>query len=307
MLSLRALKHFSVLAEERHFSRAAARLHLTQSALTRSIQGLEDTLGVKLLDRSASGAQITKSGEAVLHHAHRVLAEASALERRTAQIRDLESGEVSMGAGVFPAAGFMPSLLEQLTCDYPGIALHVEIESWQRLAEMLEQDKLDFVVAITHSLPPSSEFSLRPLPPQHAGLFVRPGHPLLALNRRALPAALPGYRLAATHLPPKARAQLASLYKVRVDELPLALQCNSVESLRAVTLRSDVVLFCMREAILDEIAGRRLVQLPLAYQAQNELSCNIVHHARRTLSPAALKVISMIEQLMRDGLPRLSG
>src|SRR5690606_5649491 len=141
----------------------------------------------------------------------------------------------------------------------------------------------------------------RPLPPQHAGLFVRPGHPLLALNRRALPAALPGYRLAATHLPPKARAQLASLYKVRVDELPLALQCNSVESLRAVTLRSDVVLFCMREAILDEIAGRRLVQLPLAYQAQNELSCNIVHHARRTLSPAALKVISMIEQLMRDG------
>jgi DNA-binding transcriptional LysR family regulator len=56
MLSLRALKHFSVLAEERHFSRAAARLHLTQSALTRSIQGLEDTLGIKLLDQIRRGS-----------------------------------------------------------------------------------------------------------------------------------------------------------------------------------------------------------------------------------------------------------
>jgi DNA-binding transcriptional LysR family regulator len=75
-LTLRGLQHFSVLIEERHFSRAAQRLHLTQSALSRSIQSLEEALGLVLLDRGAPGVTLTQAGDMALAHARRVLMEA---------------------------------------------------------------------------------------------------------------------------------------------------------------------------------------------------------------------------------------
>lgn len=303
MLSLRTLKHFSTLVEERHYSRAAAQLHLTQSALSRSIQSLEDVLGLKLLDRSATGVRLTNPGRSVLAHARRVLAEAAALQRESELIRGLGSGDVAMGAGIFPAAGFLSPLLTQLARDYPGISMRVEIESWTTLVEMLAQDKLDFVVAVTHSLPPSAEFTVRPLPPQHAGLFVRAGHPLLAIRGKgALRAALMNYRLAAAPLPPRARAQLAALYRLpNIEDVPIALECNSVAALRAVALGSDVIFFSMRESISCELSEGSLVQLPIPYSDETELTCSIIHHSRRTLSPASLQVISMVEDLMRGG------
>ncbi|MDN3987882.1 LysR family transcriptional regulator [Zwartia vadi] len=296
MLTLRALRHFVVTANELHFSRAASRLHLTQSALSRSIQSLEGALGLKLLDRTASSVLLTKSGETVLIRARQVLAQTQALEYETHMIRGLESGEVAMGVGVFPAATYLPPLLTQLAKDYPGISMRVEIESWKRLLDMLERHTLDFVLAITQSLPPSAEFSVIKLPSQHGGLFVRQGHPLLTASRRTLRNSLSKYRLAATHLPPRARSLLAKLCgDTDGNNLPLALECNSLEALRNVALNTDVVLFCTREVISHELADRRLVQLPLKYPAGTELSCNIIFHANRTLSPAALKVVELIK------------
>jgi len=299
MLSLRALNHFSVLAAEGSYSRAAARLHLTQSALSRSIQMLERDLGLKLIDRSQSGMLLTQSGQTVLTRAQRILAEASELKRESELIKGLDTGAVSFGVGVFPAASFLTPLLTQLAQDYPGIKVQVEIESWQRLRQMLDADSLDFVVAITHSLPPSEDFIVRPLPAQHAGLFVRANHPLLAVKRASLKNALGHYRIAATHLPPRARTQLATIYRiVNVDDLPIALECNSVETLRAVALNSDVVLFCMKEAIGEDLRTGKLIQLPFSYTAKSELTSGIIHPIRRTLSPAAKQIIALIEEHM---------
>lgn len=302
MMSLRALRHFSVLAEERHYARAATRLHLTQSALSRSIQSLEAHLNVQLLDRAVSGLALTPAGGMVLEHAHRVLNEAAALKRQVESLQETEGGEVAMGAGVFPAAGFLSPLLTQLARDYPGIRMRVEIESWKRLHEMLVRDELDFVVAITHSLPPSSDFRIHDLPPQHIGLFVRAGHPLLAKGRRSLRGHVADYRLAATHLPPRALDQLAGLFGVtNKDAVPMALECNSVSTLLNVALGSDVIMLCVREAIREPLADGRIVQLPIHYARDATLACSIISHARRELSPAAAKVVSLTQELMRDG------
>lgn len=307
-LSLRALKHFSVLVEERHFSRAAARLHLTQSALSRSIQSLEKSLGLELLDRHPGRLQLTQSGQMVLERAQRILTETAALERESELLCGLDTGHVAFGIGVFPAAGLLAPLLERLARDHPGFNVHVEIESWQRLNRKLEDDKLDFVVAVTHSLPPSSEFTVRPLPAQHGGLFVRAAHPLLSVARHALRSALEKYSLATTDLPPRARIHLARLYRVTGNEqLPITLECDSVEALRGVVLASDTVLFSTREAIHSDLALGSLFQLPLSYSPSDELTCGVIHRVRRTLPPAAEKVISIVEELMLKGPGSTSG
>ncbi|QCS65041.1 LysR family transcriptional regulator [Achromobacter denitrificans] len=300
-LSIRSLQHFAVLAEEKHFSRAAQRLHLTQSALTRSIQALEASLGLVLVDRASTGVVPTQAGRTVLERAQRILGETRDLRREAELIRGHDTGRVSLGVGVFPAAGFLSPLLVRIAREHPGLSVHVEVESWQRLLDKLLQDKLDFAVAVTHSLPPPDDFAIRPLPPQHGGLFTRAGHPLQGVARPRLRAALGQYRLAATDLPPRARDYLARLYQVaRHDELPIAFECDSVAALRDVALGSDVVLFCTREAIAAELAQGLLAPLPLAYPATGQLTHSVIHRARRTLSPTAERVIELVQELLAD-------
>ncbi|SSW68842.1 LysR family transcriptional regulator [Achromobacter agilis] len=299
-LSIRSLQHFAVLAEEKHFSRAAQRLHLTQSALTRSIQALEDSLGLVLVDRASTGVVPTQAGRTVLERAQRILGETRDLRREAELIRGHDTGRVNLGVGVFPAAGFLSLLLVRIAREHPGLSVHVEVESWQRLLDKLLQDKLDFAVAVTHSLPPPDDFAVRPLPPQHGGLFTRAGHPLQGVAKPRLRAALGQYRLAATDLPPKARDYLARLYQVTRDELPIAFECDSVAALRDVALGSDVVLFCTREAIAAELELGLLAPLPLAYPATGQLTHNVIHRARRTLSPTAERVIELVQELLEQ-------
>ena len=73
-LSLQQLRGFVAVAEELHYGRAAQRLNLTQPPLTRQIQGLERTLGVRLFDRTGRGVRLTAAGDVFLEHARRVLA-----------------------------------------------------------------------------------------------------------------------------------------------------------------------------------------------------------------------------------------
>jgi len=82
-MEIRQLKHLLTVARTGSFSRSAEELHLTQSALSRSIQSLEDEMGGPLLDRQSRHCQPTPLGETVLAHARRVPREGEALKTGT--------------------------------------------------------------------------------------------------------------------------------------------------------------------------------------------------------------------------------
>ncbi len=81
-LDLRLVRSFTVVAEHRHFGRAAAELHLTQSSLSRQIVRLEQQVGARLLDRTPQGTRLTEAGEAFLALATGVLRSAAAATAR---------------------------------------------------------------------------------------------------------------------------------------------------------------------------------------------------------------------------------
>ena len=96
-MELRQLAHFLAVAEERHFTRAATRAHLTQSSLSSSIRALERELGTDLFVRSTRQVELTEAGRALLPSAHEAIAAAEAGRDAVAGVRGLVRGQLALG------------------------------------------------------------------------------------------------------------------------------------------------------------------------------------------------------------------
>src|SRR3979490_507345 len=96
-VELRHLEHFVAVAEERSFTRAAARIHLVQSALSVSIRSLERELGSRLFKRTTHPAELTDAGGALLVEARRTLAAAEAARDAVAAVHGGVRGTVRVG------------------------------------------------------------------------------------------------------------------------------------------------------------------------------------------------------------------
>ena len=103
-MELRRLRHFLAVAEHGNFGRAAAAAHITQPALSRSIQALETEVGAVLFDRRTERVELTDMGRLVLRHATRARRRRTDLDREISLAKGLELGELRVGVGPWGGA-----------------------------------------------------------------------------------------------------------------------------------------------------------------------------------------------------------
>jgi DNA-binding transcriptional LysR family regulator len=129
-LEHRLLRSFIVVAEELHFGRAAARLHLSQPPLSMQIRKLEDRLGVRLLERDRRRVALTEAGRFLLERARGLLAEAGRSFEETGRIGRGESGVLAIGYTPTATYEVLPPLIREFRRDAPDIRLElVEMRS----------------------------------------------------------------------------------------------------------------------------------------------------------------------------------
>lgn len=297
MNDLRQLRHFVALAEHGHFARAAEAVHLSQPALSRSIQALEAQLGCNLVDRHSRGISLTAHGRLVLEHARRLLAGSQALSNAVSQLGNLEAGELRLGAGPYPAARLVPQAVGRLLQRYPRVRVKLDIGNWLTLRDSLLDDAIELFVADTREFAGDPLLHIETLR-RHAGvLFCRPGHPLL--RRRGLTLAdLLDYPLAGTQLP---QAVAHALAAASGREQPLSIQCDNFLVLKSLVADSDVLSMAPWDVLAEDIGAGRLARLPLAATALQQASAyGLVSRAGRSLSPAAQAMVEEIRREDRD-------
>jgi DNA-binding transcriptional LysR family regulator len=124
-MELRQLSHFLAVAEERHFTRAAARVHLTQSSLSSSIRALERELGSDLFVRSTRQVELTEAGRALLPAAGRAVAAAEDGRDAVAAIRGLVRGHLAIGAIQSLGQVNLPGLVARFHRRHPAVTLRI--------------------------------------------------------------------------------------------------------------------------------------------------------------------------------------
>src|SRR5512134_103481 len=102
-LELRVMRHLLALDEHRNFARAARELGITQPALSRSIQALEASVGVRLFDRGRERVKPTDVGQLLLDLARPIVNESAEAERQLRHLVTAQTGQIRIGAGPYPA------------------------------------------------------------------------------------------------------------------------------------------------------------------------------------------------------------
>ncbi len=143
-LDLTALRSFAMVAETGGVTRAATRLHLTQSAVSMQLKRLEDAIGQSLLDRSGRGVALTGQGELLLSYAKRMIAlNDEAWGRMTGQAYE---GEVVLGVPsdiVYPT---IPAALQRIAREYPRVKLTLISSYTRRLKDQLAKGAADVIL-----------------------------------------------------------------------------------------------------------------------------------------------------------------
>lgn len=292
-MNLRHLRNVVALADTANFARAAAAVHLSQPAFSRSIQAIEEELGVLLFDRSERRPYLTAYGKLVVERARKMLAEEKELRRDMNLMKNNEFGEVNFGVGPFPAGSLLVDMIAQTARLYPNLCLRVDVSHWQNLVELLQAERFDFIIADTRDIQNVSFLSITPLPRLRVRCFCRPGHPLLEQKSVSIEDLLE-FPLASVKHPQTAMTQLSHQFGEGRDPTKLfALECDNLLVVEEVAHQSDMILVApsSERSLLVELKVREFRQ---------QTHYGIITLRNRTQSAAVAAVIKIAQQVVAE-------
>jgi DNA-binding transcriptional LysR family regulator len=256
------LQRFLAIYEHRSFGRAAAELHVTQPALTKSIQLLEEELGVKLFERTASGVVPTIYGEALSLHAKVIEAEMKHAAREIATLSGAVKGEVTVGVTPSVAADIIPRAFLKLQKERPGINLTIREGLMEHHVPALRRGELDMVIGgwVRGNHP---DLTTEVLMRDDVLVFAGEDHPL---------ADLPEVKLQQLYdypwvMPPHSQFWVHSFDQAFASQglkapVPAA-TTNSPGFIRAMLLRNLYLSALPARLLINDTRGGRIIALPV--------------------------------------------
>jgi DNA-binding transcriptional LysR family regulator len=277
-MDLAALRIFLAVAEERSFSRAAAKVHRTQPAVSQAVRRLEDSLGEQLFDRSSKSGTLTAAGRVLQNYGQRLVRLAEESESAMRELRDLRRGRVLIGANEAAVHTLLP-LVARFRARVPDVAIDVRRVPARQIAVEVQQGSLDFG-ALTFR-PPEPGLLAVAVGSDELVLLVSPDHPL-AKRKLVSMEDVAKEPVVAHNDPSPARERVLRLFEQRHIQLNMVMALPSLDGIkRAVEMKLGVALLPAQCAITERASGR-LVGVPvtgISRRRQVMLVCRSAHRS----------------------------
>ena len=288
---LEPLRHFALVAQHGTFTAAARHAHVTQPALTASIQRLEAQMGARLFDRGPLGATLTAAGVALLPRARAAIAAVEEGRRAVAEVMGLAAGSVRVGAGATVCTYYLPRTLARFRARHPNVQIRLREATPNDLIDALEAGDLDLIILARVAGP---------------GRGRRLDSDLLRAARSGLArekwiddelvlVSAPGFvGLAGAPIVTFARgATTRALTDRYFPDRPIAMELGSIAAVKANTRAGVGVALVSRRAVERDVAARQL-EIVASDRTPIVRPLYLVHRGRDRLPPAASALHKML-------------
>jgi DNA-binding transcriptional LysR family regulator len=283
------LRSFCEIARERSFTRAAARLGLTQPAISLQMKALEEELGEPLLVRHRTQLRLTPAGELLYQHAQAVLASLEAARADITAFRQGLRGHVALATSDTNSTYILPEVLRQFRECYPQVRIDIRDKMSSQVLQLVVDHEVDFGLATLPLLPPpvTTEVLFRRedvvICPRGSPLAQESGvslaqvspYPLLALSRRSM-----------------SRQLLEAAFQQAGAPMQVAMNLGSIEVIKRFVAIGLGFAIVPRVAVLDEVRTGQVVAIPVYGLPIREIG--LVERMRKRRSTAATAFLQLL-------------
>lgn len=289
-MDLFQLETFLAVAEERSFSRAAARLHRTQPAVSQAVAKLEAELGEVLFERSARDGSLTDAGDVLRDYALKLLNLRNEAAGALTELRALHRGRLNLAANEYTCLYLLP-LLDEYRRQNP----HIKVAVQRALASRIPDEVLLHSVEI-------GVLSFKPDDPQvqsvvvyrdDLSLIVNPQSPLARAAEVSI-RQLGTQNFVAHNIPSPQRQKVIQAFRRHRTPLNMTVELPSLDAIKRFVQMGNGVALVPGLTVQSEIAAGTLVRVPIK-ELQIERKLRLVYRRQATLSHAAVAFLKVVE------------
>ncbi|HBX6187122.1 TPA: LysR family transcriptional regulator [Klebsiella pneumoniae] len=295
-IRLRHLHTFVAVAQQGTLGRAAETLNLSQPALSKTLNELEQLTGTRLFERGRLGAQLTLAGEQFLTHAVKVLDALNSAGQALNRKEGLNNDIVRIGALPTAALGILPTVIGQFHKQQKDITLQVATMNNTMLLAGLKSGEIDIGIGRMSDPELMSGLHYELLFLESLKLVVRPGHPLL--QETVTLSRVMEWPVVVSPKGTVPRQNAEALLQSQGCKMPAGcIETLSASLSRQLTVDFDYVWFVPSGAVKDDLRRGVLTALPIATQGAGE-PIGILTRVDATLTPGTQTLLSAIRKSM---------
>ena len=304
-MNLNCYRYVISIAENASISKAAKDLFISQPALTKYLNKLEEELGVRLFDRTVNPIRITYAGEVYVQEGRKILEMQNRLNQHIGEISHLQRGRLTIGINSERGSWCLPLLVPAYRKLYPGIDLQIREGHSQYLEEEILKNHIDLAIGTLPVLAPDLDFVF--LSDEPIILAVPADHPIareydLSLNSPATPYYLEPHRLNGQDMITLVREQGMGRIAYQFFERH-GIKPNLIMTFRnnSTALRMASAGMGMTFALADTVARAALIRPMAWFTIENPVFCrkSIAYYRQSLgLSPAAVKFVDLWKDMI---------
>lgn len=296
-LKLRHLRVIKAVSENPSFVKAAKSLCITQPALTRSLQEIEDILGVRLFERNAKGVTENQFGHILSKSANRILSELDRVEEEMNQLLFDVSGTVVVGALPVAAAGILPGALARLHATHKDLQIRLVQGRTAELLPLLNLGSLDLILGQLYEPEQPDDLVREPLYAEPICILAHAGHPIFDEPDKVL-RSLATYDMVLPTSALVAREIDDLLALLELERRP-ALRSSSIGFIREMVLSTEFITVMPRLMMTGDHLRGTVRSLPLPAQAPARPG-GLIYRPDRTIVPGAKALIETIRTYVEE-------